>query len=76
MIGIEINKNYAECENVLDWVMSYCKRNKIKITEKELDFSGWERDIETYISLSFKSDNQANYFLRKGNNKFPYFEFI
>lgn len=76
MIGVEINKSYANRENVLEWVMSYCKRNKIKITEKELDFSGWGRDIETYISLSFKSDRQANYFLRNGNNKFPHFEFI
>jgi hypothetical protein len=75
MIGLEINVAYAERENVLDWIKAYCKRNKISTTIKQIDFSGWGRDIEEYISLSFKSDNQANCFLRKGNQNYPYFEF-
>lgn len=76
MIGLEINVAYAERENVLDWIKAYCKRNKISTTIKQIDFSGWGRDIEDYISIHFKSDKQANCFLSKGRERFPYFEFF
>lgn len=76
MIGIEINVKYAERENVLEWVKAYCKRNKINTTVKQIDFSGWGRDIEDYFSIHFKSDRQAECFLRKGHQNFPYFEFL
>lgn len=76
MIGLEINVAYAKREDVLDWMKAYCKRNKIATTIKEIDFSGWGREVEDYFSIHFKSDRQANCFLAKGHNRYPYFEFL
>lgn len=51
-------------ESVYDWVLNYLKRNKIK------------HEIDSQISIKFKSQRQMNVFLLKGNRIFPYFEFL
>lgn len=51
-------------ESVYDWVLNYLKRNKI------------EHEIDSQISIKFKSQRQRNVFLLKGNRIFPYFEFL
>lgn len=80
MTKIEISYEYLETEQkkngVLNWVKAYCKRNKIQMKTIQKSYSGWERDLEDYFSIEFKSGNQANCFVRNGNNNFPYFEFI
>ena len=51
---------------VHDFIKDYSKRNKI----------GYAIDSEdNKIVLTFKSENQKACFVRRGNNKFPHFEF-
>lgn len=79
---IKISSEYLQRENIRenyvhDWVKSYCKRNKIKIEIKNiLHHSSGPEESEPYLVLEFKSGNQRNWFVKKGNQKFPYFEFI
>ncbi len=54
----------AKGESVYEWVINYLKRNKIKFEEGE------------YISINFKSQKQMDCFLWRGNEIFPYFEFL
>jgi hypothetical protein len=73
---IEITQKYAEREQITEWLKSYCKRNRILIETVYREDTGWRRDIEPEYRLTFKSSNQADYFVRIGNQNFPYFEFI
>jgi len=70
LITLKISIGYMEREGVKDWVIDYCHRNKISY------WNSLDRSISKfYLVLSFKSDNQLNWFVRQGNKKFPYFEF-
>jgi hypothetical protein len=60
-------------ESVKQWVINYCRRNNIDIRVKHIKTSGVD-DME--LVLDFKSENQADCFIRNGNYNFPYFEFI
>jgi len=66
---LALNRDYLIRENVLHWVLNYCKRNKISQNE-ESNFHG------EYIRIKFKSERQLNCFVQRGNNKYPYFEFL
>lgn len=66
---LKISFDYLQRENlkgnyVHDWIKKYAARNKIELAAEEGN-----------ILIKFKSENQKNWFVRKGNNKFPYFEF-
>lgn len=78
--SLEINKEYLEKESanpersvywitskgesVKQWILNYCRRNKIEIKENSESFF-----------LYFKSARQGNMFLYKGMELFPYYEF-
>jgi len=67
---LKISFSYLQRENlngnyVHDWINSYAKKNKIKISSEE-----------GVVVLNFKSENQKIWFARKGNQNFPYFEFL
>ena len=66
---LKISFDYLQRENlkgnyVHDWIKQYAARNKIELGAEEGN-----------ILIKFKSVNQKNWFVRKGNNKFPHFEF-
>jgi hypothetical protein len=66
---LKISFDYLQRENlkgnyVHDWIKSYAKRNKIELGAEE-----------GTLLIKFKSTNQKEWFVRRGNNKFPYFEF-
>lgn len=69
-------EHFGHKYELLDWMIKYCRRNKIKIEEKH--FPKWGRfgETGTAFELTFKSDNQLNWFVRHGNMMFPYFEFF
>ena len=67
---LKISSEYLQRENlrgyyVLDWIKNYVKKNKIIFNTEE-----------GYIILQFKSENQKDWFVRQGNKRFPYFEFL
>lgn len=74
---IELSLRYLEENgNVLDWLESYAKRNKIQIQKIDRFSDKYENQTEIYYRLIFKSENQLDYFVRIGNQNFPYFEFL
>jgi hypothetical protein len=72
-----ISEDYLNSvDGVKAWIVDYCKRNGITIEREEIQgkFVG---ETDGYnIVLIFKSNNQLMWFARKGNQRFPYFEFI
>lgn len=58
-------EHYGHKYELLDWLKSYCRRNNIPVS-----------DTESKLCLTFKSQNQMDWFVRKGNQCFPYFEFL
>ena len=69
-IEIKISADYLQRENIRgnyvhDWIKKYALKNKIGISSEE-----------GKVILTFKSGNQRCWFVRKGNQNFPYFEFI
>ena len=76
-VQLQISKHYAsQYPVVLDWTEEYCKRNRINIEEKNFPVWGRFGETETGLELTFKSQNQMDYFVRNGNYAFPYFEFL
>jgi hypothetical protein len=72
---LQITCDYAIREGVSEWLLKYCRRNKIKVEIKTAALLRF-RDISLYYELVFKSQNQMDYFVRIGNENFPYFEFL
>ena len=65
---------YMRRELVYPWVTAYLKRNKIGsriVTVSDTDDTTIER-----LSIIFGSVRQLNEFVRRGNGRFPYFEFL
>jgi hypothetical protein len=54
--------------SVADFVCNYAKRNRIQMHDVDEQWG-------TYLRLTFKSQNQLEHFVRRGNTEFPYFEF-
>lgn len=63
-------------ESVKQWVINYCKRNKIQLRVFPVASGKWYGETSNQVELWFKSEHQANCFVRQGNRVFPYFEFI
>ena len=68
-ISLDISLDYLNDESlkgnfVLDWIKDYTLRNYIPFLE-----------LDEHVQLLFKSDYQLEWFQRKGNTKYPYFEF-
>lgn len=82
--SLKISSEYLQRENlrgyyVLDWIKGYVKKNKILFdteTRQRFTCSGLDDGQESYIVLRFKSENQKYWFVRQGNKRFPYFEFL
>jgi hypothetical protein len=62
--------------DVQEWIMQYARRNKIQTRKSPRVFGARRVDVEPYLILTFRSDNQLEWFVRKGNQSWPYFEFI
>jgi hypothetical protein len=82
MTTIKISIEYLQREkreksrDVLDWIKTYCSRNKINTEIVRVATGIYETTSEPYLEIVFKSRHQKNIFVRKGNDEFPYFEFI
>jgi hypothetical protein len=70
-------ENWSEFPNALLWVIYYSNCNKIlqKLIDKPID-NFVNGKTESYLQLTFKSENQLKHFLRKANTLFPYVEFV
>lgn len=80
---VEISKEYLDREreensrDVEAWIREYCKRNRIPVSiVPRLGDKFYIDPVAPYLRLEFVSENQVNWFQRKGNREFPYFEFI
>ena len=69
-------ENWSEFPNAFLWMMYYAFCNKIQRNLIDKNHSRFQEQPETYLKLTFKSENQLKCFLRKGQNLFPYIEFI
>jgi len=60
---------------IVEWLLAYLKRNKIhhEYVFKMVDDKGTE---ERYMRIHFRSEWQRGIFVYKGNQNFPYFEFV
>lgn len=65
--NLKISLDYLNRDDagVLNWIIKYCKRNKIAY-----------QSPDDYLELNFRSNNQLNCFVRLGNEIYRYFEFI
>jgi hypothetical protein len=61
-------------EGLAEWLVSYCKRNKIPFMYKADWINSKSGEMRTYFL--FKSVNQMTCFQRRGNQNYPYFEFL
>lgn len=70
-------ENWGSAPNPMAWLLRYTTRNKIpkELIEKPVDrFVNGK--TEPYIRLTFKSERQLQVFQRRGNDIFPYVEFL
>ena len=76
-----ISFNYLERElrekerDVRGWIAAYCKRNRIPTEAIRVPVGKFYGETERYLQISFRSKNQLESFVMRGNWKFPYFEF-
>jgi len=69
---VEIHTDYIDSvSGVRAWIVDYCKRNKIWLSEVAFQPGQLPR-----FKLVFKSLHQMLDFQRRGNDKYPYFEFL
>ena len=80
-VTIKISEDYLQQEHthgnyIRNWILDYCKSNKIIVsTLGEPDMLQYHK-TNYYLQLTFNSVNQMNWFQRKGNQSYPYFEFL
>jgi hypothetical protein len=83
MVKLEISKSYLDSEHgrgvpVEDWITEYCDRNNIPTRMSpryHTGYSSHDDALYAVIVITFKSDWQLQCFIRKGQYRFPYFEF-
>ena len=75
---IQLSMPYLTKEEVYEWVLNYCRRNKIKMHKIYYKDSDRYTEIldDDRLQLTFKSVNQMTCFQRRGNQNYPYFEFL
>jgi hypothetical protein len=61
--------------DVRGWIASYCSRNQIQSEITQVPVGRFYRESESYLQISFRSKNQLESFVTRGNWKFPCFEF-
>jgi len=78
---LQISCNYMARElrekdcDVRGWIAAYCSRNKIQSEITQVPVGKFYGESESYLQISFRSKNQLESFVMRGNWKFPYFEF-
>ena len=71
---IQLSMPYLTKEGVYEWVLNYCRRNKIG---RKFVYTTYADPIRhDRLQLTFKSVNQMTWFQRRGNQNYPYFEFL
>jgi hypothetical protein len=80
---LEISKAYMARElrekdrDVEGWARAYCARNKIGMDPVDRPTTEFvDGPTEPYLLFVFKSENQLDWFVRRGNARFPFFEFL
>lgn len=61
--------------DVRGWITAYCSRNRIKCGVIYVPVGKFYGESEPYIQIEFRSKNQLESFVMRGNWEFPYFEF-
>lgn len=77
-LSLEISKEYLDREReygVEEWIEDYAKRNKLKTY---LAPRYYLKSGETYTVrvVLFETQNRLDWFVRRGNQRFPHFEFL
>jgi len=76
-VNVDISTDYLDKnDGVREWLVSYCKANKIRTSTSKFHCIGDYRDMEERLVIHFRSNNQMRWFQLKGNQNYPYFEFL